>query len=78
MTGSRRFERSRAFIFNSQAIQKECLAPEDKGTTFFFETSVTTHPVTQRYFPDDLNSQQHRCDQLKYHAFFFSFCNLVS
>jgi hypothetical protein len=34
-----------------------------------FETSVTTHPMTHRHIPDDLNPQQYRRDNLKSYTF---------
>jgi hypothetical protein len=30
-----------------------------------FDTSLTTHPATQRLIPKGLNLQQHRCENLK-------------
>jgi hypothetical protein len=31
-----------------------------------FETSETIYPKTQRNIPEDMNLQQHRCENLKF------------
>ena len=40
------------------------LDPEDEGT-MTLQMSGTTYPVTQRHLPEDLNPQQHWCENLK-------------
>jgi hypothetical protein len=45
----------------------DCVTTKDKGSTIFQNTMTTTHPMTERRIPEDLNIQQHCCQNIKSH-----------
>jgi hypothetical protein len=46
-----------------RAILNETPDPEEKDTNSY-ETSGTTHPVTQIHIPENVNPLQYRCENL--------------
>jgi len=53
-------------VFNSKQSKKtvDCL-PWKLNNPWSFQTSGTTHPVTQHHIPENLNHQQHCHENLK-------------
>jgi hypothetical protein len=49
-----------------QLLLLDCLTLEDEGAKFL-ETLEATCQMTQRHLPEDLNSPEHNCKDLRFH-----------